>query len=264
MNRKKFLAAFGVLAGGTLTGLGKPVPGEMAFDHSNLQGNESDIWKIVREEFSFPEGYVYLNTGGIGSVPRHVRSLVSDEWFKLENNPSPGHDLNKWNALKKDVATLFGPGVDASEIGLISSATEGINIILNGLPLQKGDEVITTLHEHAALNIPLLNQVKRRGVVIRTFDPDRKNGLNNVKIINDLINKKTKLIFVSHRTTTTGQLLPVKEIGNLARSKGIWFALDGAQAPGSMPIDVKEWNVDFYTFSSHKWILAPRRQACYM
>jgi cysteine desulfurase / selenocysteine lyase len=259
MNRKKFLAAFGVLSGSTITGLGKHFPAERAFKHSNLQGNESDIWKIVREEFSFPEGYVYLNTGGIGSVPRHVRSLVSDEWFQLEANPAPGHDLNRWNALKNDVAILLGSGVDSSEIGLISSATEGINIISNGLPLQKDDEVITTLHEHPALNIPLLNQLKRKGVVIRTFDPDRKIGLNNVKIINDLINKKTKLIFVSHRTTTTGQLLPVKEIGNLAKSRGIWFALDGAQAPGSMPIDIKEWNVDFYTFSSHKWILAPRR-----
>ena len=259
MNRKKFLAAFGVLAGATMTGLGKPVPGEKAFNYSDLQGNESDIWKTVREEFSFPEGFVYLNTGGIGSVPRHVRSLVSDEWFQLEANPSPGHDLNRWNALKKNVATLLGPGVDASEIALISSATEGINIILNGLPLQKGDEIITTQHEHAALNITLLNQVKRKGVVIRTFDPDRKIGINNVKMIKDLINKKTKLIFVSHRTTTTGQLLPVREIGNLANSEGIWFALDGAQAPGSMPIDVKEWHADFYTFSSHKWVLAPRR-----
>jgi selenocysteine lyase/cysteine desulfurase len=259
MNRKKFITALGLVTGGTLTGFGKPFTSKVALNPSSVQGNEPDIWKMVRGEFSFPEGFVYLNTGGIGSVPRHVRNLVSDEWFQLEINPTPGHDLDKWNALKKDVAILMGPGVEASEIGLINSATEGINIILNGLPLQKGDEVITTLHEHAALSIPLLNQVKRKGIVIRTFDPDRKNGLNNVNIITDLITKKTRLIFVSHRTTTTGQLLPVKEIGDLAKSKGIWFALDGAQVPGSMPLDMKGWNVDFYTFSSHKWILAPRR-----
>jgi selenocysteine lyase/cysteine desulfurase len=259
MNRKNFLASLGIITGGTLTGFGKPLTGEQVFSPSMLSADDPDTWKMVREEFSFPEGYVYLNTGGIGSVPRHVRSLVSDAWFQLETNPTPGHDSNKWNALKKDVAVLFGEGVDASEIALIGSATEGINIILNGLPLQKGDEVITTLHEHPALNIPLLNLVKRKGIVIKTFDPDRKNGLNNVAIINGLISKKTKLIFVSHRTTTTGQLLPVKEIGDMARSKGIWFALDGAQAPGSMLIDVKGWKVDFYTFSSHKWVLAPRR-----
>ncbi len=259
MNRKNFITTIGVAAGAAVTGFGRSYREETSFSPFSFKGNEEDIWKVVREEFSFPEGYVYLNTGGIGSVPRHVRSLVSDAWFQLETNPTPGHDLNKWNALKKDAAGLFGPGVDASEIALISSATEGINIILNGFPLQKGDEVITSLHEHPALNIPLLNLMKRKGLAIRTFDPDRKTGLNNVKVISDLVSKKTKLIFISHRTTTTGQLFPVKEIGELAKSKDIWFALDGAQAPGSMLIDVKGWNVDCYTFSSHKWVLAPRR-----
>lgn len=259
MNRKNFIATLGMIAGGSLAGFGRnSVHGSYPSLFSPA-GTEDEIWKIVREEFSFPEGYVYLNTGGIGSVPRHVRSLVSDAWFQLESNPTPGHDMNRWNALKKDVAILMGPGVDESEIALINSATEGINIILNGLPLEKGDEVITSLHEHPALNIPLLNNVKKRGIVIRTFEPDRSNGLNNVKRINDLITRKTRLIFISHRTTTTGQLFPVKEIGDLAKSENIWFALDGAQAPGSMLISVKDWNVDFYTFSSHKWVLAPRR-----
>ena len=259
MNRKYFIATVGVAAGGALTGLTKPANGEQAALPFSLPANEEDLWRVIREEFSFPEGYIYLNTGGIGSVPRHVRSFFSDAWFQLERNPTPGHDLNKWNDIKKDVALLSGSGVDFSEIALISSATEGINIILNGLPLQKGDEIITTTHEHVALNIPLLNQIKRRGVVVRYFDPDRKNGLNNIKIISNLITKKTKLIFISHRTTTTGQLLPVKEIGELAKSKNIWYALDGAQVPGSMPIDVNSYNADFYIFSTHKWILAPRR-----
>jgi selenocysteine lyase/cysteine desulfurase len=164
-----------------------------------------------------------------------------------------------WNNIKKEVAPLLGKSVDFSEIALISSATEGINIILNGLPLQKGDEIITSTHEHVALNIPLINQIKRKGVSVNYFEPDRKNGLNNIKLISDLITKKTKLIFIGHRTTTTGQLLPVKEIGELARTKGIWYALDGAQAPGSMQVDVNEYHVDFYTFSAHKWTLAPRR-----
>ena len=259
MNRKNFIATLGMIAGGSLAGFGRNAVNLSYPALFSGTQTEDEIWKLVRQEFSFPEGYVYLNTGGIGSVPRHVRSLVSDAWFQLESNPTPGHDLNRWNALKKDVAILMGQGVDESEIALVSSATEGINIVLNGLPLQKGDEVITSLHEHPALNIPLLNNAKKRGIVIRTFEPDRVRGLNNVQLIDDLITKKTKLIFISHRTTTTGQLFPVREIGVLAKSKNILFALDGAQAPGSMLIDVKDWNVDFYTFSSHKWVLAPRR-----
>jgi selenocysteine lyase/cysteine desulfurase len=259
MNRKNFITTVGVAAGGALTGLSRPAKGEQAALPFSLPESEEDLWRVIREEFSFPEDYVYLNTGGIGSVPRHVRSFFSDAWAKLEMNPTPGHDLNKWNDIKKDVALLLGHEVDYSEVALISSATEGINIILNGLPLQKGDEIITTTHEHVALNIPLLNQIKRRGVIVKYFDPDRKNGSNNVKIISDLITKKTKLLFISHRTTTTGQLIPVREIGELAKSKNLWYALDGAQVPGSMQVEVNSYNTDFYTFSTHKWMLAPRR-----
>jgi selenocysteine lyase/cysteine desulfurase len=259
MNRKSFISTLGFVTGGAIAGIGmNPVPMAESLI-PQFKGNEDDLWKLIKQEFSFPDGYVYLNTGGIGSVPRHVRSFFSDAWAQLEMNPTPGHDIARWNDLKKDIAPLFGSGVIPEEIALISSATEGINIILNGLPFQKGDEIITTTHEHPALNIPLLNLIKRKGVIIRYFEPDRKLGLNNVRIIEDLITKKTRLIFVSHRTTTTGQLLPVREIGELAKSRNLWFALDGAQAPGSMLIDVKGWNVDCYTFSSHKWVLAPRR-----
>ncbi|MGD0583000.1 MAG: aminotransferase class V-fold PLP-dependent enzyme [Bacteroidales bacterium] len=257
MNRKNFLATIGVVAGGSIAGLGKVnyrTPGKLRFPE-----NEDELWPAIREEFSFPEGYSYLNTGGIGSVPRHVRSLVSDAWFQLESNPTPGHDMNRWNLIKKEIASFIGQGVDASEIALISSSTEGINIILNGLPLDKGDEIITSLHEHPALNIPLLNLVRRKSIILRTFEPDRSQNLNNVKLIGDLISRKTKLIFISQRTTTTGQLMPVKEIGEIAKAQNIWYAVDGAQAPGSMPVDVKALNVDFYTFSGHKWVLAPRR-----
>ena len=257
MNRKNFLATIGVVAGGSMAGLGKVnyrIPGKLRFPE-----NEDELWPAIREEFSFPEGYSYLNTGGIGSVPRHVRSLVSDAWFQLESNPTPGHDMNRWNLIKKEIASFIGQGVDATEIALISSATEGINIILNGLPLDKGDEIITSLHEHPALNIPLLNLFRRKGIILRTFEPNRSQNLNNVKLIGDLISRKTKLIFISQRTTTTGQLMPVKEIGEIAKAQNIWYAVDGAQAPGSMPVDVKALNVDFYTFSGHKWVLAPRR-----
>lgn len=259
MNRKRFIAALGFVTGGAIAGIGRTSSSGGISSFPDFTGNEDNLWNVVRQEFSFPDGYIYLNTGGIGSVPRHVRSFFSDAWAQLEMNPTPGHDTSRWNDIKKDIAPLFGPGVDFTEVALISSATEGINIILNGLPLQKGDEIITSTHEHVALHIPLLNQIKRSGVIVKYFEPDRKRGLNNVNRISDLITKRTRLIFISHRTTTTGQLLPVREIGSLAKSKGIWFALDGAQAPGSMPIDVNDWNVDFYTFSSHKWILAPRR-----
>jgi selenocysteine lyase/cysteine desulfurase len=96
-------------------------------------------------------------------------------------------------------------------------------------------------------------------VVIRTFDPDRARGPGNVDRIASLINDRTKLIFVSHVTCTTGQRLPAAEIAALARSKGVWFALDGAQAPICVPFDIDDCGADFYVCSTHKWIMGPKR-----
>jgi selenocysteine lyase/cysteine desulfurase len=77
--------------------------------------------------------------------------------------------------------------------------------------------------------------------------------------IEKLITSRTKLIFISHITCTTGQIFPLQEIGELAKAKGIWFAVDGAQAVGTMPMDIKNAHVNFYAFSGHKWTLGPKR-----
>jgi selenocysteine lyase/cysteine desulfurase len=148
---------------------------------------------------------------------------------------------------------------DKEEIAFVGCATEGINIVVNGLPLKSGDEVILTTHEHVAGNLPLLNKAKRDGIVLKTFEPDTKNWRGNLERIEKLITKKTRLIFVSHVTCTTGQRLPEKEICKLAKDKGIWVFLDGAQAPGMMPVNLREYNCDFYTTSGHKWLLGPKR-----
>ena len=259
MERRNFLTALGLLTGGALTGLrgsGLPSPDEIGYLDLPPGG---DIWSVIRQQFLFPEGFIFLNCGGIGSVPLHVRSLYADLWNQMDRNPEPGYDANRWNQVKSDMVPLLGKGIKPSELALISCATEGVNIIVNGLPLKKGDEVITSTHEHPAVNVPLINNMKRRGIVIKTFDPDIESGMNNLLNIQNLTTKKTRLIIISHRTCTNGQLFPMKEIGEFARANGIWYGLDGAQAPGSAPMDILDLKADFYTFSAHKWLLGPKR-----
>ncbi|MCX6565464.1 MAG: aminotransferase class V-fold PLP-dependent enzyme [Candidatus Aminicenantes bacterium] len=142
------------------------------------------------------------------------------------------------------MARFLGRTCRKEDLALISTATEGINMIVNGLSLAKGDEVITSTHEHVALKCALLNRMQRDGIVLRLFDPDLKDGRGNV---------------ISHLTCTTGQQFPVKEIAALAREKGIRFALDGAQAPACIPFDIVECGADFYTSSMHKWMMGPKR-----
>jgi len=220
---------------------------------------ESSFWRLVRSQFLLPQDYAYLNTGGLGASPYMVTDKVKRMMDSEETYPDAGHKMDDWLEIKSKCAPYFGSGCKKEELAFTSTATEGINIVINGLPMARGDEVIISTHEHVALKIPLLHKMQKDGIVIRTFDPDLKRGLGNVERIEHLINTRTRLIFISHITCTTGQIMPVREIGELAELKGIWFALDGAQALAQMPVDVKGIKADFYAVSCHKWMMGPKR-----
>ena len=217
------------------------------------------FWKLLRKQFLLPPDYHYLNTGGLGSSPLTVIHTVKKMMDREDMHPVPGHDEPHFWKIKEKCAALFGPGIKKEELAFTSTATEGINVIVNGLPLKPGDEIITSTHEHVALNVPLLYKMKTGGIVIKLFEPDIQNGMANVDRIRKLITERTRLIFTSHITCTTGQILPVKEIGELAKSSGVWYALDGVQAFGHMPLNLKDIHADFYAVSGHKWLLGPKR-----
>ena len=260
MKRKDFLKGTAALVGGVVFANRLTVA-----DFGNLLGraaaaeNEDYFWQLVRDQFVLDPDWTYLNFGGLGSCPLPVLNSLL-EWTRSEERaPSAGHDAKEWASVKERLARVLGQTCRKEDLALISTATEGINMIVNGLSLKKGDEVITTTQEHIALNSALLNRMQRDGIVIRLFEPDIKSGLGNVDRIASLISPRTRLIFISHVTCTTGQRFPEKEISKLARDRGIWFALDGAQAPVCIPFDIVDCGVDFYTCSTHKWIMGPKR-----
>jgi selenocysteine lyase/cysteine desulfurase len=258
MNRKEFLKRL-ISAAGGLTATASLKGSDFRGLLSGPAENEEMFWKLIRDQFVLDPGWTYLNFGGLGSCPLPVMNSFW-EWTRSEEMaPSAGHDEKLWWEVKEKLAGLLGTKCRKEDLALVSTATEALNEIINGLPLKSGDEVITSTHEHVAVNVGLLNRMQRDGIVIRLFEPDRKTGLGNVDRISRLINNRTKLILVSHVTCTTGQLFPAKEISVLARDKGIWFALDGAQAPVCVPFDIVDCGVDFYACSTHKWIMGPKR-----
>lgn len=259
MNRKEFLHGMAACIGS----LALPKTLRSADCARSLQRasaeSEEDFWKLVRDQFVLDPDWTYLNFGGLGSSPLPVLNSLWEWTRSKERVPNPGHDEKAWGDVKERLARLLGKACRKENLALIGCATEGINTIINGLPLGKGDEVITSTHEHVALNTALLNRMQRDGIVIRLFEPDIRNGQGNVERIAGLINGRTRLIFVSHVTCTTGQRFPEKEISQLAREKRIWYALDGAQAPVCVPFDIVDCGVDFYTCSTHKWVMGPKR-----
>jgi selenocysteine lyase/cysteine desulfurase len=259
MNRKYFLKGMAAVLGS----LAAPRVAGAAHFRAALQdasGNgDAAFWKLIRDQFVLDPGWSYLNFGGLGACPLPVLNSLW-EWTRTEERaPSAGHDEKLWWGVKEKLARLLSPSCRKEDIALIGCATEGINAIINGLPLRKGDEVVTSTHEHVAVNVGLLNRQQRDGIVIRLFEPDLARAQGNVERVGALINPRTRLILVSHVTCTTGQLFPAPEIAALARSRNVWFAMDGAQAPVCVPFDIVGTGVDFYTSSTHKWLMGPKR-----
>ena len=262
MNRRTFLSGVGGTAGAML--LPAAMPGAARGETGSRPPQAPVAGPAIgldqlRHQFQLPDDYAYFNTAGLGASPRVVTDRVKAAMDRDEASPSPAHSEEDFARIRGKCAALLGPDCGADEIALIGTATEGINIILNGLPLGRGDEVITSMHEHVALAIPLLRKMQTAGIEVRTFEPDLRSPSGTVDRVRALIGPKTRLIFVSHVTCTTGQVLPIEEIGRLAEAHHVWFALDGAQSLAQFPFDIHRTGAHFSAASCHKWLMGPKR-----
>ncbi len=146
---------------------------------------------------------------------------------------------------------------DVQEIALTNNTTAGLNIVINGVDWQEGDEIITTNHEHMGVLAPLYQNRDRRGVVIRFADLGPQADHSAVEAIRPLITERTRMIVLSHVTWTTGARLDIGAIGQLGREMGIPVLIDGAQSGGAIPLDMQELQVDFYAIPMQKWLCGP-------
>ena len=243
---------FAAVAGAPLL----PIKNIPAVSLQNGNKNDERFWAFVREQFPLTHERVYLNTGGLGASPYAVIDAVVSRMNELEKISETGHSEQIWASIKQKAAALLG--CDAEEIAYTRNATEGINIVCNGLPLKRGDEVITTTHEHVGNAVPWLARQKRDGIVIKLFAPSTQAAPENLERIERLISQRTRVISVPHATTTTGQILPVKEIAALAKAKNLWLFIDGAQTAGMLNFNLHDIGCDAYATSGHKWMLGPK------
>ena len=155
----------------------------------------------------------------------------------------------------REFAAKFFNIKDASRIVFTKNATEAINVVFKGI-LKPGDHVVTTSIEHNAVVRPL-KRLERDGVKVIRVKAD-KDGLISPQDVEKAITKHTKLISVVHASNVFGTVLPVTEIGNVCRKKGIIFMIDAAQTAGAMPIDIEALNVDMFAATGHKSLFGPQ------
>jgi selenocysteine lyase/cysteine desulfurase len=258
MNRKEFMRTAATAVAGAAA---FPLLSSSAAVHPPASWPAPDpadesFWKFVRGQFPLAADRAYLNTGGLGASPYAVINAVTAKMMELERIGETGHDDALWREIKTDAGALLG--CDADELAFTRNTTEGVNIVANGLLLKSGDEIITTTQEHVGNALPWLALVRRTGAVLRLFEPSTVSQQENLDRIAALLSKRTRLISVPHAVTTTGVILPVREIAAMARTKSLWFFVDGAQTAGMFPFNLHEIGCDAYATSGHKWLLGPK------
>lgn len=204
---------------------------------------------------------IYLDNAATSyPKPRGMVAAMEECILKYCGNPGrSGHSMSMktgeevYHARRK-IASLFGIK-QPERLVFTQNTTEALNMGLKGV-LQSGDHVITTTMEHNSVLRPL-KALEKRGVSQSVIRADRE-GFIKASEIEKAIRKDTKLIAITAASNVTGTRMPLEEIGELARRRGILFLVDGAQGAGSMAIDVEKMHIDMLAFPGHKGLLGPQ------
>lgn len=213
----------------------------------------------LRQEVPAVLGTGYLNAGTNGPLPMVAQTAMVDAFQReLEvGRIVPGIYEGNFGRNREVAATVAGMfGADADEMALSHSTGEGLSTVLMGLRWNAGDEVVATNLEHPCLLNPLALLAHRFGVVTRLADIGMGGG-DIVGTLATAIGPKTRMIALSHLMWSTGAVLPLREIAALARERGVFLLVDGAQSAGQIPLDLHDLGVDAYAMPGQKWLCGP-------
>jgi isopenicillin-N epimerase len=218
----------------------------------------------LRSLFLLDPTVVYLNHGGFGACPRPVFEEYQRWQLELERQPSLFFSRRARDLLKQARQTLAAYlCAHPDNLIFVMNATTGANYVAQSLSLAPGDEVLTTDQEYGAMD-RLWEVVCRRAgaAVIRAPIPVPVTSAEDViESLWQAVTPRTRVVFLSHITSATALIFPVGEICRRARAAGILTMIDGAHAPGQIPVDLSALEVDFYTGNCHKWMCAPKGSA---
>lgn len=196
------------------------------------------------------------------SWPKPEETYVAMDRFSRVIGGSPGRSGHRLSIesgrvimdAREVLARLFGID-DPFQLVFTKNATEALNLAIAGL-LSPGDHVITSSMEHNSVMRPL-RALESRGVELSVIGCSPQGALDP-EHLPPLIRKNTKAVILTHASNVTGTIMPIQEIGHIARQRGLIFCVDAAQTAGAFPIDVSKMNIDLLAFSGHKSLLGPQ------
>ncbi len=214
----------------------------------------------IREAIPALSAGIYLNTGSAGPLPAETAAAMA-EMAIWERDIGRGHPdslpdvLARMDEARAGVAAVLGTDVRA--VALTHSTTEGMNAATLAVDLWRGGRAVTTRHEHAGGLGPLY-ALRERGIELEFVDAgDDGDDERTLRAFDAAITPGTRLVSISHVAWTTGAVLPVAAIAELAHARGALLVVDGAQAVGAIPFRFDELGADLYALPAQKWLLGP-------
>ena len=214
--------------------------------------------------FSLDPAVAHLNHGSFGAVPITVQRAQERLRDEVELNPLRFFDRGLFDRIahtRRHLAAFLGADPDRS--ALVANATTGVALALRSVGLRAGDEVLTTNHGYGAVRYAVERECARAGATSGSVDlPLRASDTEVVARVRAALHPgRTKLLVVDQVTSATARQLPVATIATVAARLGVPVLVDGAHAPGMLPVEVDRIGADFWVGNFHKWGYAPRGTA---
>ena len=207
---------------------------------------------------------VFLNHGSFGSCPREVLEVQREFRDRLERQPIQFlvRDLEAlWDDARAALATFVG--AQHEDLVFVPNATTGVNAVLRSVPFESGDELLVTNHEYNACRNVADYIASSRGirVVVAEVPFPIRSEEQFIEPVLRAVTSRTRLVLLDHVTSQTGLVFPVQRLVRLLAERGIDTLIDGAHAPGMIPLNLREIGAAYYTGNCHKWICAPKGAA---
>ena len=215
----------------------------------------------VRSAWLLEPGITYLNHGAFGATPRRVLAAAAAWRERAEMMPARFMETEYPALIRAAAAELAAfVGAEPDRLVFVDNATTGISAVLRGLDLRPGDRVLTTSHVYPAVRNALrfvCDRARARLVEIKLPFPSA--GPDQVlEILDRALRPGARFALLDHVTSPTALVLPAQEMVALCRMRRVPVMIDGAHAPGMVPLDLEELGADYYTGNAHKWLFAAK------
>ena len=233
---------------------------------SSVQGTpdalarDDDFWFDVRGAFTPDNSLINLQSGGVSPSPKVVQEAVKR--YLDYSNTTPTYTM--WEVLEPQEENIRQRlarewGVDGEEVAIVRGTSEGMQICQNGIDLERGDEVLTTNQDYVRMIWTYQQREVREGIVLKqiSIPTPSEAPAEIVRLFEENITPRTKIIHMCHMINLSGQILPVREVADMAHAHGLPLVVDGAHSFAHIDFKISDLGCDYFATSLHKWLFAP-------